>query len=252
MKKRISILLCLIILTGILPNLIAREKKVQKKEKEYPKPSRFEKAIIKFEAEAKKTPPPEGAIVCIGSSSMKGWHRSIKKDLAPLTIIPRGFGGSYMNDALFYLDRIVTLYKPRAVVVYEGDNDIARGIKPEKVRDTFNLLVNEIHKKLPETRVYFLSIKPSISRWKVWPQMKEANSLIEKKCNKNKLLIYIDVSTPMLNEEGTPKKDIYRTDNLHMNSKGYAIWKKAVRDVLNKTEEKYESTNITKTADEKK
>ena len=95
----------------------------------YPNPERFEKAVQAFEAKDKKDPPPASAIVCTGSSSMVGWHKTIRNDLAPLTVIPRGFGGSTMNDVLYYAERVAIPYRPRAILVYEGDNDIACGIE---------------------------------------------------------------------------------------------------------------------------
>ena len=96
--------------------------------KPYRDPTRFEQQIQAFETTDQQAFPPQNAIVCTGSSSMRGWHDTIADDLAPLTVIPRGFGGSNMNDALHYADRIALAYKPRAIVVYEGDNDIAQGI----------------------------------------------------------------------------------------------------------------------------
>ncbi len=77
-------------------------------------PLRFEKDISAFEKEDKMMMPPEGAIVITGSSSIRRWHPTIKEDLALLTVIPRGFGGSTMADALYYVDRIIIPYKPRA------------------------------------------------------------------------------------------------------------------------------------------
>src|SRR5687767_15921673 len=109
---------------------------------------------------------------------MAGWHSTIKQDLAPLPVIPRGFGGSNMNDALHYVDRVVTRYRPRAVVIYEGDNDIGMGIAPERVRDTFVKFVNSVHRQLPETRIYVISIKPSPKRWELWGKVVEANRLL--------------------------------------------------------------------------
>lgn len=208
--------------------------------KPYPNPARFEKAIARYEAQDKKTPPPAGAVVCIGSSSMGGWHRTIKKDLAPLTVIPRGFGGSNMNDALHYADRIVIPYRPRAVLVYEGDNDIACGVAPEQVRDAFAAFVAKVRRALPDVRIYVLSVKPSIRRWKKWPQMRAANGLIEAMCSQDKGLTYIDVASPMLDADGTPKKDIFRPDGLHMNGKGYAIWTETARPILVEREREFE------------
>ena len=194
-------------------------------------PSRFESAIQAFEAESRETPPPEGAIVCIGSSSMRMWV-SIREDLKPLTVIPRGFGGSVMNDALYYADRIVIRYKPRAVLLYEGDNDAAFGISPEKIVETFDALIRKIHQELPGTRVYVISIKPSISRWNIWDSMKETNALLKARCEADPLLTYIDVATPMLDEKGDVLHDIFIQDNLHLNAKGYGIWSRAIRSAL--------------------
>ena len=204
--------------------------------KEYPSPERFEKNMQKFEAADKKQPPPKGAIVCIGSSSMRGWHKTIKNDLAPLTVIPRGFGGSNMNDALHFADRIVLPYKPRAVVVYEGDNDIAQGIAPEKVADTFRAFVTKVQTEFPNCRIYFLSIKPSISRWHMWPEMKKANSLIDAECEKDKRLTFVDVAFGMLDDEGNPRKEIFQDDNLHMTRGGYVIWRDVLKPILLKNE----------------
>ena len=202
---------------------------------------RWEKAIQAFETQDKATPPPEGAIVGIGSSSMRFWHGTIHTDLSPLTIIPRGFGGSTMKDALHYADRIVIPYKPRAVMLYEGDNDIGLfKISPEQIREFFDDFVAKIHNTLPQTRIYVISIKPSIARWNVWPQMQEANRLLKAACEKDELLTYIDVASPMLDENQEPRKDIFVEDMLHLNEKGYKVWTAAVRPVLLKSEAEYE------------
>lgn len=212
--------------------------------REYRSPERFEKEVQRFEAADKKKPPPQGAIFCFGSSSIRGWHKTIQKDLAPLTIVPRGFGGSTMNDALYYSDRIVLPYKPRAIVVYEGDNDVGQGISPKKIADTFHKFVEKVHKHLPECRIYFLSIKPSISRWRLWPKMKEANSLIAIECSKDKRLTFVDVSSGMLNGEGKPQNKIFKKDKLHMNRYGYVIWLDKLKPILMESELLYEKKKL--------
>ena len=206
----------------------------------YPNPERFEKAIQNFETIDNQQLPSHGAIVCIGSSSMRGWHKTIKDALAPLTLIPRGFGGSNMNDLLHYTDRIVLPYKPRAIVVYEGDNDIAQGIAPEKITEIFRTFAGKIHDKLPECRIYFLSIKPSINRWSMWTKMMEANSLIAAECAKDNRLVFVDVASGMLDIEGKPLKNIFLEDNLHMNRDGYLIWQNVLRPILLKAELQFE------------
>jgi len=163
---------------------------------------------------------------------MRKWHTTIRSDLAPLTVIPRGFGGSNMNDALTFADRVVIRYKPRAVVLYEGDNDIAQGVSPEKIRDTFLALAVKIHRPLPDARVYVLAIKPSVRRWTLWPKMQRANRLLAQACDKDKRLTFVDVAAVMLKKNGRVKTDIFEKDNLHMNRKGYLLWKSALRPLL--------------------
>ena len=210
-------------------------------DKTYPDPARFEDQIAAFEMADAKEMPPIGAIVCVGSSSMRGWHKHIADDLAPLTVIPRGFGGSNFNDLMYYLDRIVLKYRPRAILVYEGDNDTAHGISPEKTASMFAEFVAKVHEELPDCRIYFLAIKPSISRWSIWPKMEEANRLIETQCRIDDRLTYLDIATGMLGEDGTPRPDIFLDDNLHMNRKGYEIWRDTVRPVLVEREAGYET-----------
>jgi lysophospholipase L1-like esterase len=211
----------------------------------YGNPERFEKEIRAFEEADKKQPPPQDGIVCIGSSSMRGWHETIKDDLAPLVIIPRGFGGSNMNDLLHYTDRIVLFYKPRAIVVYEGDNDIAQEISPKTIAETFRKFVKKVHAQLPECRIYFISIKPSISRWHLWPKMKEANGLIAAECSRDNRLTFVDVANPMLDDEGNPRKEIFADDKLHMNRNGYRIWRDLLKPILLGSELEYEKQGTT-------
>lgn len=203
---------------------------------DYPDPARFEEVVQEFEKEASKQRVPRKAIVCTGSSSMRGWHDDLYDDLAPLTVIARGFGGSNMNDVLFYADRLILPYRPRAVVLYEGDNDIAQGIAPETILETFHALLEKVHAELPKTRFYVLSIKPSPSRWHMWSRMQRANELLAQACAEDERLTYVDVASGMLGEDGEPRGDIFEEDKLHMNRKGYELWRDALRPVIIKAE----------------
>lgn len=207
----------------------------------YPDPTRFENLIVEFEDSDKTSPPPTGAVLCYGSSSIRYWHKNLAEDLAPLTVIPRGFGGSNMNDALHFADRAVLPYKPRAILLYEGDNDIGAGVSPEEVIDTFRKFVTKVHSTLPETRIYIIAIKPSILRWRLWPQIQKTNELFAAECNKNDKLTYIDIATPMLTLEGLPRPELLCIDRLHMNRQGYELWRDIVQPILVKNERQYEN-----------
>jgi lysophospholipase L1-like esterase len=206
-------------------------------------PQRFEKDIQAFEAADKLSPPPTGAVLVTGSSSVRRWHPTIQQDLAPLTIVPRGFGGSTMEDALYWIDRVAIAYKPRAVVIYEGDNDTGRyEVPPATIAGQFEKIVQKIHAALPTARIYVISVKPSVSRWNTWPQAVQTNDLLKAIAAKDDLVTYVDVATPMLKPDGKVMPDIFVEDDLHLNSKGYEIWAAAVRAVLVPAEGKHETT----------
>ena len=208
-----------------------------------PDPTRFASTIEAYLEKDAEEMPPEGAIVGVGSSSMVGWHYRIKEDLAPLTIIPRGFGGSSMSGAIYYAEDIVTKYKPRAIIVYEGDNDIASGKSPETILKHFKFFVELCRSKLPEVRFYFISIKPSVARWDMWPEMVEANKLLSDFADTDSGITYIDMGKALLDDNGQPKEGIFKKDNLHLNDYGYDFWSAACAEVIIPAEKEFEQTS---------
>ncbi len=168
------------------------------------------------------------AVLCIGSSSMRMW-KTIGKDLAPLKIIHRGFGGSTMQDVLLFKD-FFARYGTNRILIYEGDNDMAvDSVRPEDFIENCKIFVNYIKEKNPQTDFYFISVKPSILRKRIWPKMQEANRLLKAYTARDSHLHYIDVAGSMLHADGTIRADIFRSDSLHMNAKGYRLWKDRVR-----------------------
>ena len=242
MRARRALPLMMILLSGSFACVVA----AQTAREAPPKidPTRFEDAIEAFEAEDQQSPPPGGAIVITGSSSVRRWHPTIEEDLMPLSVIPRGFGGSTMEDAVYWIDRVAIAYKPRAIVIYEGDNDTGRyEVPPATIAGQFEAILKKIHVSLPETRVYVISVKPSVSRWDTWAKAVATNDLLKAIAVRNDLVTYIDVATPMLKGNGDVMTDIFVDDDLHLNPKGYKIWTAAVRSVLVPAEATHESTH---------
>jgi lysophospholipase L1-like esterase len=196
-----------------------------------PPDDRWEADISAFEATDREDPPAAGGVVFVGSSSIRMWD-TLGEDLEGLNVINRGFGGSEMSDALRYLDRIVLPYRPRMVVVYAGDNDLWAGESPEGVASEFRQLVDRIHDELPETRVAFIAVKPSLARWSIADRMERANALVSEYAAEHPLVDYIDVYTPMLGTDGTPRPDLFVDDGLHLNARGYDIWESVVEPVV--------------------
>lgn len=194
-------------------------------------PEKWAATIDKFTEADKTNPPPRDAVVFVGSSSIVKWT-TLEKDFAGHTVINRGFGGSELYDTVFYADRIVIPYAPRTVVVYAGDNDLNAGKTPEKVHGDFKTLVAKIHAKLPQTRIVYIAVKPSPSRWKIKDKGEKTNALIAAECAKDKRLRFVDIWTPMLNEKGEPRPELFVKDMLHMNDAGYRVWAPLVAAAL--------------------
>lgn len=188
----------------------------------------FYDEIQAFKKADEKNPPEKGAILFVGSSSFKLW-KNIEDYFPGYKVINRGFGGSGLNDLIAYEDDIIKPYKPKQVVIYCGENDIAAGnITATDVLQRFMELFNMIRKDLPGVPVAFVSIKPSPSREKFMPVIEDANIMIRQFLSSYPETVYIDVYHPMLDKDGKPRKELFLADDLHMNEKGYAIWRDAI------------------------
>jgi lysophospholipase L1-like esterase len=193
----------------------------------------WESSIRKFEEGDKVNPPKPGGIVVTGASSIRRWE-TLVDDMKPLDVMNRGFGGSQYSDLNQYAKRIVIAYRPRAVVVYEGDNDLAAGSPktPEIVANDARRFIQIVHAELPETWIYIMSIKPSKLRWNEWPKMKAANKLIQDFVKTQDHVQYIDVATPMFDAQGDLPRDLFVEDGLHPTPKCYALWTSIIKSAL--------------------
>lgn len=202
---------------------------------EPPSPARFENAIVAFEAADRENAPPEGAILFIGSSSIRGW-RTLADDFPEYKVINRGFGGSVITDSIAFADRIVLPYKPSTILFYAGENDLKAGVTPQEVAKNFEAFVALVHRTLPDTRIAFISMKPSPSRASLIEEMREGNDLIQVFSAETPMVDYIDVFNPMLNTEGKARQELFVQDNLHLNAAGYKLWREIVSPYLRSIE----------------
>lgn len=194
--------------------------------------SRWEDAIKAFEKSDEQVKPEAGGIVFVGSSSIRGW-KTLQQDFPDANAIGRGFGGSQLIDSIAYAHRIISPYKPRAVAVYAGDNDMNTGKSAKRVVQDFKMLVKTIHAKSPQAKIGFIAIKPSISRWALWPKMKQANDAIAEFANGEELVTFLDIATPMLGADGKPISELFVKDGLHLTPAGYQLWTNVVKSWVN-------------------
>jgi lysophospholipase L1-like esterase len=206
---------------------------------QYKDPERLAGEIAAFAAADEKDPPRPGAVLAVGSSSFRMWT-SMADDLAPLTITRRGFGSSTFHDVDHYFEILIARHAPRAILLYEGENDLGFGFSAEHVLARFHALVRRVHSAQPECRFYVVALKPSPIRAGIWPEIARANLLLADACQRDRRLTYIDIATPMLDKNGHARTELFLKDGLHMNQQGYDLWLQAIRPVLLQGELRFE------------
>lgn len=191
----------------------------------------WEQDMRRFAAEDARTPPPRGAVLFIGSSSIRMWD-TLAEDFPATAVINRGFGGSEIRDSTWYADRIVVPYRPRLIVLYAGDNDLNSGRAPEQLHRDFVAFVERVRKDLPGVRIAYIASKPSPSRAHLLDAQRRANALIRDEAARRRGVEFIDVFTPMLDAAGQPREDLFIEDRLHLNRQGYELWRELIAPYL--------------------
>ncbi len=192
----------------------------------------FAGEIRAFTTQDSLQPPPQNAVLFVGSSSFRLWPH-INKAFPGYTIINRGFGGSSIPDVIRYADQIIFPYNPKQVVIYCGENDIASDtVDSKEVSERFKTLFNMIRERLPQAQIVFVSMKPSPSREKYLPVVKQANQIIKNFLWQQPNTIYVDVYSRMIDANGKPRPELFVEDRLHMTKEGYQIWQTTLRPYL--------------------
>jgi len=191
---------------------------------------RWEREIQSFEKQDAEQSPVPGRAMFIGSSSIRLWDLS--KSFPEYDLVNRGFGGSQVADSVHFFERIVPAHRPRLLVMYAGDNDIAAGKTPEQVQADFKQFAAKVQAQLPGTPVVYIAIKPSIKRWNLIEQVRKANALIKSDCDKDPRLDFLDIDGPMLGTDGQPRPELFVKDGLHLSDAGYAVWAEKLRPYL--------------------
>jgi lysophospholipase L1-like esterase len=190
--------------------------------------ARWESTLAAFAASDRDRLPEADGVLFVGSSTIRLWNK-LNQDFRQVpVIINRGFGGSTMADCDYFSRQLVTRYRPKQVLIYAGDNDLAEGRTPQQVLDNFANFVHVVRSELPNTRIAYISIKPSPARAALMPRVREANALLAAYVRTLDKAEYIDIFTPMLSADGNPQPELFRADQLHLNDAGYSLWRSVI------------------------
>lgn len=227
MKKLILVLTCLVTLSNLHGAA----------QQPAPKQVRFADQIEAYLKADQTNPPPQNAILFVGSSIFRLWKK-LPEHMAPLPVFNRAFGGSRTAEVLHYMDKIVLPYKPKIIAYYCGSNDINADITPQQIADNFKEFVARVHQQLPKTQIYFVSINRAPQKKDKWPQVDEANNLVKAFCATNKKLGFIDVNPALFDQAGQPRMELYLPDQLHFQEPAYVEFTAIIKPVITKAWQK--------------
>lgn len=210
----------------------------QPKTKPWPPPqptkhdfAKWEKAVSAFEKADKESPPPKGAVVFVGSSSIVRW-KTLKEDFPGVTVLNRGFGGNQIKDSTHYAERMIFPYEPSVIVLRAGGNDINAGWPAEKVFEDFKAFVAKMRARLPQVPIVYIGLSPTVKREAQIAEGNKLNDLIAEYAKKETAITYIESRTSTLGTDGKPRADLFVADMLHFNEAGYKILADLVRPVV--------------------
>ena len=200
---------------------------------QWSKDDTFIDEINEFKRLDKENFPEKGKILFTGSSSIRFWD-SLEKDMEPLEVFNRGFGGAQISHVIYHFEEIIKPYEPKAIVFFCGTNDLTALKTPQETINDFKKFLSLVRNEFGNIKVYVIGIKPSVDRLYLDKEERIFNSSIKLLASQDAYLEYIDVWDSMLAEDGSRMPELYIEDGLHMNKKGYEVWTKQVRKSLSK------------------
>ncbi|MCI0423586.1 MAG: GDSL-type esterase/lipase family protein [Acidobacteria bacterium] len=192
---------------------------------------KWEKKIAAYEEMDRTSPPPKGALLFIGSSTIRLW-KTLAQDFPQHRVINRGFGGSQIADSTHFAERIIFPYAPRMILLRAGGNDIHAGKSPELVFSDFRAFVAKVHEKLPDTEIAYIALSPSIARWVEKGKGEALNRMVREFTRQTPRLKYIDADGISLGPDGKPRPELFVADKLHFSPEGYKLLAASVRPHL--------------------
>jgi lysophospholipase L1-like esterase len=192
---------------------------------------RFAQDINTFLDQDRTAPPPQNAILFIGSSIFRQWT-NLKEQMAPLPVFNRAFGGSRTWEVLNYMDKVVLPYRPRIIVYYTGSNDVNAGEPAAAIEGRIKAFIAKAHSALPETRIYFVAINRSPDKRDRWSVVDEVNADIKGFSSSTPYVKYIDLNPVLFDATGEPRGELYKPDGLHFYPPAYDLFTGIIKPVL--------------------
>jgi len=192
---------------------------------------RYENEIRVLQALNRSAPAAGNAVVFTGSSIFRFWS-TLERDMAPLPVVNRAFGGARTWEVLHFFDRIVLPCRPGIIAYYCGSNDIECGEEPGPIAGRFQAFAAQALRDLPRCRIFFVSINLSPQKRARWEEIRAVNRLVAGLCADSPALAYIDVNAALLGANGQPREGFFQEDGLHLRPAAYQALAGTIQPVL--------------------
>jgi lysophospholipase L1-like esterase len=192
---------------------------------------KWENEVAAYEAADRANPPPKGAVLFIGSSTIRLW-KTLAEDFSEYKVINRGIGGSEIVDSTHFAERIIFPYEPRQIFLRAGGNDIHGGRLPEEVAADFAAFVQKVHARLPKTEIVYIFVSPAPARWGENDKYRDLNRRIREMALRMPRVCCIDCYDISLGPDGQARHELFVADKLHFNADGYKLLAERIRPYL--------------------
>jgi len=190
--------------------------------------ARWESEVAAYEVQDRASPPPKGALLFAGSSTIRMWT-TLAADFPGHDVVNRGFGGTEIVDSTHFADRLIFPHAPRVIYLRAGGNDLHNGKTPRQVLADFKEFVAVIHARLPATDIWYIAANPTIARLGETGATAELNGLIQAFARWHARVHYLDAWSVSLDAAGKVRPELFREDLLHFNAAGYKLLAERVR-----------------------
>ena len=193
---------------------------------------------LAYEAHKERhSPLPNGAITAreqcalwfVGSSSMHKWV-TLQAEMQPWETHNRGVDGAKVEYLADRFESDPPTHAPAAIVLYAGENDLAWGGSPASVLTSLRRIIAAKRARYGPLPIFYVSIKPSPTRWRFRPQQAEVNRVMADYAKGSRDLRFVDI-VPAMIVNGHPGP-FYQADGIHLSHDGYRRWGSAVNKAL--------------------
>ena len=191
---------------------------------------RWSKEIDAFDVQNESEPDSQDAILFIGSSSIRRWE-TMATDMAPYRTIRRGYGGAKFTDMGVFVDRIVTPHQYRALVMFVGNGVTGKpkDHTPDQIEELARYIVGVSQKHQTDAPVFLIEITPCEKRFDAWPKIRQVNARLREIALSTPNTYFIPTASHYLKADGTPRAELFVSDRLHLNERGYELWSSLIR-----------------------